>query len=476
MAKRRKLALPDDRPASFDESGHHVDLTAEYAQGRFRRRRDWVYLALVIVFLVIPWTKFQGHQTIMLDIPGRRFAFFGITFWSHDFPLVFFALGIITMSVTFMTAVWGRIWCGWACPQTVFIDFIYRRIEKWVEGNRYQRLKLAEASMSWSKLGKRSLKWILFWLVSANIAHSFTAYFVGAERLAGMSIASPWDNWVPFVFVSSLTIILMFDFGWFREQFCMIMCPYGRFQSVLLDQDSLAVLYDDGRGEPRKGEQPEGQDHGDCINCFKCVAVCPTGIDIRRGIQLECVACTACIDACDSVMEQIGKPEGLIRYATESEVAGGPKRRYFRFRTIAYGLILAVLVAGLSAAVAQRQILDVKFIRAVGAPYTETTLPDSGVHIINHYKVNLKNQSFETQEVELMLDDKASADGVEIVAPTYPLSIDGGEVVKNSVFLKFPKSLTKGSGNYHMFLVIKATSDQSKTTFAEEVNLIGPFS
>jgi cytochrome c oxidase accessory protein FixG len=290
-----------------------------------------------------------------------------------------------------------------------------------------------------------------------------------------MSITSPWDNWVPFVFVSSLTVILMFDFGWFREQFCMIMCPYGRFQSVLLDQDSLAVLYDDGRGEPRKGEQPEGQDHGDCVNCFKCVAVCPTGVDIRQGIQLECIACTACIDACDSVMEQIGKPEGLIRYATESEIAGGPKRRYFRFRTIVYGLILAGFIAGLSVAVARREILDAKFIRAVGTPYTETTLPDGGVQVINHYKVNLKNQGFETLEIELMLDDKASADGVEMVAPTYPLSIDGGKVVKNSVFLKFPNSLTKGSGDYRMFLVIKATSDQSETTLNEEVNLIGPF-
>jgi cytochrome c oxidase accessory protein FixG len=476
MATRRKLDLPDDRPASFDEYGHHVDVTAEYAQGRFRKRRDWVYFALVVVFLVIPWTKFQGHQTILLDIPGRRFAFFGITFWSHDFPLVFFALGILTVGVTFMTAVWGRIWCGWACPQTVFIDFVYRRIEKWVEGNRYQRLKLAGAPMSWKKFGKRALKWLLFWLVSTNIAHSFTAYFLGAERLAGMSISSPWDYWIPFVFVSSLTVVLLFDFGWFREQFCMIMCPYGRLQSVILDSDSLAVLYDEGRGEPRKGMQPEGQsEHGDCINCYKCVAVCPTGVDIRRGIQLECVACTACIDACDAVMEQIEKSSGLIRYATENEVAGGPRRRYFRLRTVVYGLILVGLIAGLSVAVTQREIVDIKFIRAVESPYTQTKLPDGSVQIINHYKVNIKNQGFNAQKIELMLDDEAAA-GVELIAPTYPLTIEGGAVVKNSIFLKFPKELTRGSGNYRMFFVIKVTSELGKTALAEEINLIGPFS
>lgn len=477
MATRRKLDLPDDRPASFDETGHHVDLTAEYAQGRFRTRRDWVYFALVIVFLVIPWTKFQGHQTILLDIPGRRFAFFGVTFWAHDLPLVFFALGIITVGVTFMTTVWGRIWCGWACPQTVFIDFIYRRIEKWIEGNRYQRLKLAEAPMSWSKLGKRTLKWFSFWFVSANIAHSFTAYFVGAERLAGMSISSPWDNWIPFVFVTSLTVVLLFDFGWFREQFCMIMCPYGRFQSVILDGDSLAVLYDDSRGEPRKGTQAQGQDHADCINCFKCVAVCPTGVDIRRGIQLECVACTACIDACDAVMEQIDKPRGLIRYATENEIAGGPRRKYLRARTAIYGVVLVALIAGLSFAISQRDILDIKFIRAIESPYTQTTLPDGSVHVINHYRVNLKNQSFEAQDVALKLGDDAVVAGVELVAPTYPLSIEGGEVVKNSIFLKFPKELTSGTGNYRITLVIEAVSSPTTTTtLTDHINLIGPFS
>jgi cytochrome c oxidase accessory protein FixG len=476
VSTRRKLDLPDDRPSSFDEKGHHVDITAEYAEGRFRRRRDWVYLALVIVFLAIPWTRFQGHQTILLDIPGRRFAFFGVTFWAHDFPIVFFVLGILTIGVTFMTAVWGRIWCGWACPQTVFIDFIYRRIEKWVEGNRYQRLKLADAPMSWTKLWKRSLKWFLFWFVSANIAHSFTAYFVGAERLVGMSVTAPWENWVPFLFVTSLTVIVLFDFGWFREQFCMIMCPYGRFQSVLLDRDSLAVLYDEGRGEPRKGTQPDGESHGDCINCYKCVAVCPTGIDIRRGIQLECVACTACIDACDGVMKQINKPEGLIRYATENELEGGKRRNYFRLRTAIYGAILMVMIAGLSVAVLTRDIVDIKFIRAIETPYTKATLADGSLEIINHYKINLKNQGFGAQDVSLSVDEKAAAAGVELVAPTFPMDVEGGGIVKNSIFLKFPADLTRGSGKYTATIVIKAAGTNGETTLTDDISLIGPFS
>jgi cytochrome c oxidase accessory protein FixG len=476
VTARRNLDLPVDRPGSFDEKGHHIEITAEYAQGVFRRRRDWVYMILVVVFLVIPWTKFQGHQTILLDIPGRRFAFFGVTFWAHDFPIVFFVLGIITMGVTFMTAVWGRIWCGWACPQTVFIDFIYRRIEKWVEGNRYQRLKLANSPWTPTKIWKRGLKWLLFWFVSANIAHSFTAYFVGAERLLGMSLSAPWENMVPFVFVTSLTIILLFDFGWFREQFCMIMCPYGRLQSVLLDHDSLAVLYDEGRGEPRKGTQPEGAEHGDCVNCFKCVAVCPTAIDIRRGIQLECVACTACIDACDAVMKQIGKPTGLIRYATENELAGGPKRRYLRVRTAIYGAILGVMVVGLAVAVAQREALDIKFIRAIDSPYTTTTLADGSVQIFNHYRVNLKNQVFDAQEISLSLDSDAVAAGIELVAPTYPLPLTGGEVAKNSVFFKFPAELTRGSGKYSAMIVIRSAGEAGDTILTEKISLIGPFS
>jgi len=470
--RKSRLELPEDRPASFDEAGHHVALNPADVRGRFRTYRNWLYSALVVFFLSLPWTKFHGHQTVLLDIPNRRFAFFGVTFWAHDVPMIFFVLGLLTVGLAFVTSVWGRVWCGWGCPQTVFIDFIYRRIERWIEGSHFQRQKLAQAPISWNKLWKRSLKWFLFWFVSTNIAHSFTAYFVGAERLASMSLAAPWENWTPFIFVTVLTVIVMFDFGWFREQFCMIMCPYGRFQSVLMDRQSLAVLYDEGRGEPRKGSEPEGASHGDCINCYRCVSVCPTGIDIRRGIQLECVACTACIDACDEIMESIDRPRGLIRYSSEAEMAGG-KRRFLRPGSAVYAGILFVLMVGFSVSVARRQTIDVEFIRAVETPYTQKTLDDGSSEIINHYRVNVKNQGFDEQTISLSLEGEASE--VELVAPTYPLELAGGKLERSHIFFKFPARLTAATGKTPITVVVTAESDRGRSVQREPLTLVGPF-
>lgn len=472
-ATKRRLDLPEDRPASFDEQGHHVALNPATVKGPWRRRRDWVYAGLIVFFLVVPWTKFQGHQTILLDLPHRKFAFFGVTFWAHDMPLTFFVLGILTFGLTFVTAVWGRIWCGWACPQTVFIDGIYRRIERWVEGSHVQRMHLNAAPLSWTKFRKKTVKWFLFWFVSTNIAHSFTAYWVGADRLLHMSLSAPWQNWTPFLFVTILTGTLMFDFGWFREQFCMIMCPYGRFQSVLMDEESLAVLYDEHRGEPRKGTQPEGQEHGDCINCFKCVSVCPTGIDIRRGLQMECVACTACIDACDEIMDNIGRPRGLIRYASESGMAGR-KTRFVRAKSVLYASIVVALIAGFSAAVAMREDLDVELIRAIEAPYSEHVLDDGTVEVANHYRVKLKNQSFERQDISLALDPASIRAGVQLVAPTFPLSLEGGASNEQHIFLKFPATLTYVAGSYRATLDVTSTRTSGVEKLAEKVVLVGP--
>jgi len=440
------------------------------------------------VFLALPWTKFAGHQTLLFDIPQRRFAFFGLTFWAHDVPLMFFVFGILTVGLTLVTAILGRVWCGWACPQTVFIDRVYRRIEEWIEGNHVQRMHLNAAPMSTRKFWKKTLKWFLFWFVSANIAHSFTAYFVGSERLLSMSLSNPLANLTPFIFVTALTAILMFDFGWFREQFCMIMCPYGRFQSVLMEPDSLAVLYDEGRGEPRTGTQPPGEEHGDCVNCYKCVAVCPTGVDIRRGVQMECIACTACIDACDEIMRNTGSPEGLIRYASEVSIAGGRARR-LRARSVVYGAVLLAMFVGLGVSVARRQPVDVELIRAIESPYTQNTLDDGSVEVVNHYRVHLKNQTFDPVTVSIHVDGggNAAADddeddedhdhdhGIELVAPTYPVTISGGATEKNHVFFRFPGALTASTGRYDVTLRFDLELPTGTESLHIPAVLVGPF-
>jgi cytochrome c oxidase accessory protein FixG len=472
-SKKPRYDLPVDRPASFDEEGHHVALNPADVSGPWRRARDAFYVFLIIIFLGLPWTRFAGHQTVLLDIPNRRFALFGITFWAHDLPMVFFVLGILTVGLTFVTVTWGRIWCGWACPQTVFIDRVYRRIERWIEGNHIQRIRLSEEPMSWNKLWKKSLKWFLFWFVSTNIAHSFTAYFIGAERLLGMSLSAPWENMTPFIFVTALTGILMFDFGWFREQFCMIMCPYGRFQSVLMDGHSLAVMYDERRGEPRKGTEPPGVDAGDCVACYRCVAVCPTGIDIRRGIQMECVACTACIDACDEIMVKVGKPKGLIRYSSEEQMKGA-RRRLARPASVAYGIILGALMIGFFVSVAARHTLDVKFIRALDTPYTTNTMDDGSTQVINHYRAIVKNNGFHDLEVDIGFDGDV-VDSIELVAATYPIELAGGQNNRSHVFFKFPGELTERTGKHNVRVRLSARTPRGHEVAVENVVLVGPF-
>lgn len=473
--KGPRYELPEDRPASFDETGHHVPLNPADVKGPWRLARDWWYVFLIVIFLALPWTRFNGHQTVLLDIPNRRFALFGITFWAHDLPMVFFVLGILTVGLTWVTFTWGRVWCGWGCPQTVFIDRVYRRVERWIEGNHIARIRLNEEGWTGRKIWKKSLKWFAFWFISTNIAHSFTAYFVGAERLLDMSLSSPMNNLTPFVFVVVLTAILMFDFGWFREQFCMIMCPYGRFQSVMMDRNSLAVMYDEKRGEPRKGTEPPGGEAGDCVNCYRCVAVCPTGIDIRRGVQMECVACTACIDACDEIMLKVGKPRGLIRYSSEEEMTGG-RSRMVRPASVLYGIALAVLVIGFSISVASRQVIDAKFIRAIETPYTTNTLDDGSIQVINHYRLALQNDGFDPCTVSLEISGP-DEDTVELVAPTFPLELEGGQRVRNHVFFRFPEELVEKTGRHEIVVRVTAVSSTGHRdeTVRERVSLVGPY-
>ncbi|MEZ4872141.1 MAG: 4Fe-4S binding protein [Bdellovibrionales bacterium] len=235
------------RPKSLDAYGSRVFQYPAEVKGYFRTRRNVVYAILIIIFLALPWIKIGGHQAILLDIPGRQFSFFGIHFWAHDAPLIFFIFAFLTLGLAFVTAIWGRVWCGWACPQTVFIDGIYRRIETWIEGSHLARRKLDLQDWNREKILKRSSKWLAFFVVSFLISHSFLAYFVGSQAIIEYVQHPPSENWTTFLIVMSFTAFLLFDFGWFREQFCIIMCPYGRFQSVLMDESSLAIVYDENR-------------------------------------------------------------------------------------------------------------------------------------------------------------------------------------------------------------------------------------
>lgn len=441
------MEVPKDRLATTDEFGDRVYMYPAEVKGFWRKHRNWTQFILVIIFMALPWIKIGGEQALLLSIPERRFAFFGLVLYAHDGPLIFFVLAIAVFGLALTTAVWGRIWCGWACPQTVFIDGLFRRIETLIEGNHIQRRKLDAEPLSFNKVTRKFLKWTAFFLLSAHIAHSFVAYFVGAERLAQMSIHAPSENWVDFIVVFFITFVILFDFGWFREQFCIIMCPYGRFQSVLMDKRSLAVMYDEKRGEPRKGsEAAKAGTMGDCVNCSRCVMVCPTGIDIRRGIQLECINCTACIDACDEIMEKVKKPKGLIRYSSIAKIEGTDTPWYkFDFRRAFYLTLIALAGLGLVLKLATRSPLRAEVLRVVGAPYRMLDGPEQGM-VINQFKMHIQNQTSSDMKVRFELVNATPEIALSMIEQTKEMTLHPGELANHFLFIKFHRDLVKGMG------------------------------
>lgn len=467
------LGLDPDRLTMLDEHGGKKTIIPAEVAGQWRQRRDRVYFILIVVFLTLPWTRINGAQTILLDIVNRKFALFGITFWAHDAPLIFLIFVILVFGLAFVTAIWGRVWCGWACPQTVFIDFVYRKIEILVEGKYLERRKLALDDLSFEKIIKKITKWIIFFAVSSFIAHSFTAYFVGSQNLTEWVLSGNTnEHWVTFLIISFITGVLLFDFGWFREQFCIIMCPYGRFQSVLMDKRSLAVLYDENRGEPRKGlKHDQNKKQGDCVSCQRCVQVCPTGIDIRKGLQLECIACTACIDACDEIMEKVNKPKGLIRYASVS----GLRNKVTYWRPLLYLAIISIAIVVLTFVLSTRKSVDFAVLRAKETPYQIVKGTQGEELVMNHFKVHAKNQSTFDIKPFIKFSEPKLAESSQIKTQENPFFIKAGENKTIHFFVIVPKSSIDGSGILKINIIFDYTTQNGVLTTQDfELSLQGP--
>lgn len=471
------LELHPERLATTDEKGNRIYLYVADVAGFFRRQRVRLQAVLMAIFLVFPWLKINGKQALLLDLGKRHFEIFGLSLRAHNAPLLFLVFATLGFALFFVTAVWGRLWCGWACPQTVFVDGVFRRIERWVEGSHLERRKLDAAPMSAKKFFKRSLKWTLFVAASLIITHSFLAYFVGTQKLSEMVTSSPNENWGTFLFMVAATAVILFDFAWFREQFCTIVCPYGRFQSVLMDDHSMIVAYDKKRGEPRATSENKakyaanGEKLGDCVNCYRCVQVCPAGVDIRRGLQLECIACTACIDACDDIMTKLKKPKGLIRYDSQKGMAG-EKRKFWRPRVAVYlaGMLLAS--SSLAALVATMKPVEIMVLRAKDTPYTVDTSTATPV-VLNHYRLEVSNQSDNAQEISFEAKDfpelqLISAQNLSIVKPQ--------EFARMDVFVRFPKTfLSNGKADVVLIVHQKDLSTNTETIARKELQLVGPF-
>lgn len=452
------------RLSSIDEWGDRKKIIPASVQGIWRTRRTRVQMVLLIIFLVVPWTKINGLQTLWLDIPARRFTAFGRVFLAHEAPLIFLILGICVLGLALFTALWGRIWCGWACPQTVFIDALYRRIEEWTEGNYIKRRRLKSAPMSPEKFVRKALKWAAYVFVSSVIAHSFIAYFAGASRLWEMSHGPPLENWGYFLLVTIITGTLAFNFGWFREQFCVIMCPYGRFQSVLMDEHTVTVGYDNARGEPRRSARIPNQKSGDCISCNRCVEVCPTAIDIRNGTQMECIGCTACIDACNEMMTRIKKPPNLIGYKSQSPST----QKWMRPRVLVNSVLLIVFSLCLVAALIVRDEFYVSILRAKDLPYQ--VLPTT--EVTNHFKLHLHNQSLSKQHFEISIPPAFQGQGVRLTQAESTFDLVQAQDKEIHFFVTFPKKFLSERGEAEIQLHI----GESKSGTAKELplKLVGP--
>lgn len=452
---------------SIDEYGSHLNIIPAEVQGYFRKHRSRIHFLLLIVFLLIPWIHINNNQLILLNISKREIIFLGLIFKSHDAPLIFPLLIIATLGLAFATAVWGRIWCGWACPQTVFIDAVYRKIETLTEGDYIERRRQQKGELTVPIFFKKCLKWLLFVFVSSLFAHSFAAYFIGSYELIAMMKGAPAENWNYFVVILFITAVITFDFGWFREQFCVIMCPYGRIQSVLLEPSSLSVVYDQERGEPRRGVSTDKKIHGDCVNCHRCVEVCPTGIDIRNGLQMECIACTACIDACDEIMRKINKPERLISYKT----LDGSKFKILKFKTVAYGILIIIAASVFIYNLQSRDPVELAILRGIESPYTLDSDEQGQPQIINHYRFHFVSQSHQEANYELELSELDRKAGMALVLaqPILHLKPNGTETLH--VFVKAPRSLALEHGQRKVFITVKSDSN-FKTT--REIIFIGP--
>ncbi|MFT4031002.1 MAG: cytochrome c oxidase accessory protein CcoG [Siphonobacter sp.] len=422
-----------DHIANQDASGKRKWIYPRLPKGGVLYKwRQITAILLVGILFALPWLEWNDHPLFLFNVLDRTFIFFGVPFWPQDFHLV--ALGLITFIVFIIafTVAFGRIWCGWACPQTVFMEMIFRPLENWIEGDYKAQKKLDAAPWSTQKIFKKTLKHTVFFLISFGISNTFLAYLIGKKALLAIQTDNPMNHLGGLSSLLIFTLVFYFVFARLREIVCVVICPYGRLQGVLLDKKSIVVAYDYLRGEPRGKRQrtATAQPKGDCVDCSLCVHVCPTGIDIRNGTQLECINCTACMDACDEVMIKINQPKGLIRYASQEGIEKGTQLR-FNGRLKAYTAILLALIGVLSYLLLNRKELDTTILRASGLTFQKQ---DHG-KISNLYTVEIANKTFKAQEVSLRLKDSPFQLQYVGNGPGY---IKPGELMKSSFFLIIP--------------------------------------
>ncbi len=446
---------------SINPDGSHNVLHPADVSGRFTFFRRIFGIILIAVYILMPWIEVNGAPALFFDVENRRFHMFGITLLAQDLWVFFFAISGIGFLLFFITALLGRLWCGWACPYTVFLEHVYRRIERLIDGDATARRRLATAPSSIKKTLRRITKYTLYLITSTIIAHVFISYFVSLPRLYEFMQEGPLQHGATFTIIAALTATLYFCFAWFREQFCIILCPYGRIQSALTDDETVVVGYDPVRGEPRgKATNP---DAGDCIDCTRCIQVCPTGIDIRNGLQMECIGCAACIDACNDIMRKIKRPEGLIRYDSTSGLEG-KKRHVLRPRIWVYAILGALGILVLSAtAYFKAKPFFAEVSRMKGAPFY--TDPNT---VRNHYQLRILNKR--NQAIQYSVDLEGAPEGYQISGTGESIALDALEETTRPLIIICPKPSYKGATE----LTVKFSAVPGDQTIHQTIKFIGP--
>ncbi len=472
--------LPDvERLAVLDGTGGRRYVYPADARGRWSRLKPFVYLVLISIYVALPFVDIGGNPAVWINLPERHFYLFGATFNAQDFYLAFFIFTAIGFALIVAAALFGRVWCGWACPQTVFLDGVFRRVERWIEGPAERRRRAASEPMSLETLVRKTLKHVLYAILSLVIAHVFLAYFSSADQLGRMIVEGPGEHPGTFAWAVVLTLIIYGNFWWFREQLCIVICPYGRLQSALQDQDTINVIYDHVRGEPRgkakKAASPAAATGspfnilqpapapavGDCVACNRCVAVCPTGIDIRQGHQLECVGCAYCIDACDEIMVKLDRPKGLIRYDSLRSVET-KQRRFWRPRLMFYagaGLV-GLVVAGI--VISHSDAFEAEVMRSTGSPFA---VVDGGVE--NQLRVHVVNKHGKRAAFHL---SAAPEDAAFITLPQPDVTLDAFADHALPVIVRIPGDAWKQGKEVHLVITHSLVAEPRRL----EIQVLGP--
>lgn len=447
---------------SINPDGSHLTLHPSDVHGPYTLARRVVAALLMVVYVALPWIPINGFPAVFMDVENRRFHLMGFTLVTQDLWLGFFLVTGLAFFLFYVTAFVGRVWCGWSCPYTIFLEHIFRRIERIIDGDAQARRKLESDPWGPKKIFKRVLKHSLFILFSLAIAHVFLSYFVSIPKLYSWMHHSPGEHVMAFGIVAFIAICLYFAFSWFREQFCIILCPYGRLQSALSDDDTVVIGYDQKRGEPRGKVGAEGAGH--CIDCHRCVQVCPTGIDIRNGLQLECIGCAACVDACDDIMTKLKRPKGLVRYGSFNSLRGKPLR-FIRPRTIGY-TVFAVLgaVVFLFCASTLRPF-RVLAKRIQGQPYF---VADGQVR--DQFNLHIINKRHEAIRCHITLDAKTAPEGMKLLGAEEAVEVPPLGELDRSVIITMPVGVYRGSQTIRLLTTEEPHGGQAK----QDVEFLGP--